>query len=178
MKATKYFSLLCALLLFASAGCGNAQGEADTGPAKGAAQAASDKDTSRATALTLSDLKGNTVSVNPGDGKVYVLNFWATWCPPCRGEMPELDEFAKKHKEDLSFYAINLQESKGKVQDFLADNGLSMPVLLDADGKAGDAYQIRAIPTTIVIDGKGNVAARHTGAITQDQLESILKDVK
>ncbi len=177
IKKQRFFSLLCVLLLFVSAGCG-AQEEGSAPAAKGAAEASSDKDAVRAIPLTLSDLDGNTVHVKPGDGKIYVLNFWATWCPPCRGEMPELDEFAKKHKKDLAFYAINLQESKGKVQGFLSDNGFSMPVLLDADGKAGNAYQIRAIPTTIVIDGKGKVAARHTGAVTQDQLESILKDVK
>ncbi len=177
MKNTKYFSLLCALLLFASGGCGNAQGEVDTASQK-AAPAASDQEAAKGIPLTLSDLQGNTASVKPGDGKVYVLNFWATWCPPCRGEMPELEEFAKNHGKEVSFYAINLQEPQGKVQGFLAENGLSMPVLLDADGKAGDAYQIRAIPTTIILDSRGNVAARHTGAVTQAQLEDLLAGVK
>ena len=73
-----------------------------------------------------------------------MINFWATWCPPCRAEFPEMDQFAKAHKDRVTFYALNVQESGDKVQSFLQDNGYTLPVLLDRDGRAARLYSVRA----------------------------------
>ena len=110
--------------------------------------------------FTLKEPAGPERTVQPGDGKVYVINFWATWCPPCRSEMPELNTFAQKHKEKVQFYGVNLQEEGDKVQGFLKDNGYTMPVLLDQEGKAATLYKVRVIPTTVILDEKGNILQR------------------
>lgn len=65
----------------------------------------------RAAELKLRDLQGNAVNINgTQDQRIYVLNFWATWCPPCQGEMPELNEFAQENQDKIAFYAVNIQE--------------------------------------------------------------------
>ena len=108
------------------------------------------------------------------DKKLYVINFWATWCPPCRAEMPELNEFAKKHEGEVTFYAVNLQEPKDTVDKFLKDNGYTMPVLLDLKGEAADTYKVRAIPTTYVIDRDGKILLKKIGGTTAAELETAL----
>ncbi len=118
---------------------------------------------------------GSDVAINAAmDKKLYVINFWATWCPPCRAEMPELNEFAKKHDGEVTFYAINLQEPKETVDKFLKDNGYTMPVLLDLNGEAADIYRVRAIPTTYVIDRDGTILLKKIGGTTAAELETAL----
>lgn len=130
-----------------------------------------------APSFTLQAMDGKPVKVGE-KGKITVLNFWATWCPPCRQEMPELEVFAKKHKDDILFSAINLQESPEKVREYLKQNNFTMPVLLDTDGKAGTAFLIRAIPTTIILDKHGVIQFRKSGPVTADELETVLKEVQ
>jgi len=124
--------------------------------------------------ITLSDLAGKSVQVN-GKGKITVVNFWATWCPPCRQEMPDLNRFAAKHQNDVAFYAINIQESAGKVSDFMAQNNYTrMEVLLDKDGAVAKRFQVSGIPTTIVVDKNGVIRFRKAGGMTMSELEGII----
>ena len=164
-------SLLLAAVLFA-AGCGGSSGSSGSS-APAPSQASAQK--AQAPGFTLKTPDGTSHSVQPGDGRIYVINFWATWCPPCRSEMPEMDAFAAKYKDKITFYGVDLQEDGSKVKAFLKENGYTLPVLLDQDGKAGDLYHVRAIPTTVVLDEKGNVLTRHEGMITARQLEEVLK---
>ena len=129
----------------------------------------------RAAELQLQDLQGNAVHINAAqDQRIYVLNFWATWCPPCQGEMPELNEFAQENKDKVSFYAVNIQESSDKVSDFMRKHNYTMPVLLDKDGDNADAYHVQGIPTIIMIDKSGIIQYRKTGAVTKAELEAEL----
>ena len=130
-----------------------------------------------APALTAQTLDGKMVKIEKS-GKIAVLNFWATWCPPCRYEMPELETFAVKHGDTIVFAAINLQEPAEKVKQYLEQNKYTMPVLLDKDGTAAAGFSIRAIPTTIVLDQNGVIRYRKSGAVTADELETVLKDVQ
>lgn len=164
-------ALLTAAVLLAS-GCGGFSGSSQSN-APASSQASAQK--AQAPGFTLKDTAGTSHSVQPGDGNVYVINFWATWCPPCRSEMPEMNTFARKHKEKARFYAVNLQEEGAQVQDFLKNNGYTMPVLLDRDGKAATLYKVRVIPTTVILDEKGNILQRHEGVATAQQLEDVLK---
>lgn len=164
-------ALLTAAVLLAS-GCGGFSGSSQSN-APASSQASAQK--AQAPGFTLKDTAGTSHSVQPGDGNVYVINFWATWCPPCRSEMPEMNTFARKHKEKVRFYAVNLQEEGAQVQDFLKNNGYTMPVLLDRDGKAATLYKVRVIPTTVILDEKGNILQRHEGVSTAQQLEDVLK---
>ncbi|MCI6286618.1 TlpA family protein disulfide reductase [Acidaminococcus fermentans] len=172
MKAKMILTAIFASAVLFAAGCGGSSGGAQTN-APASSQASAQK--AAAPGFTLKEAAGPERTVQPGDGKVYVINFWATWCPPCRSEMPELNTFAQKHKEKVQFYGVNLQEEGDKVQGFLKDNGYTMPVLLDQEGKAATLYKVRVIPTTVILDEKGNILQRHEGVITAQQLETLLK---
>ena len=118
---------------------------------------------------------GSEVAINAAmDKKLYVINFWATWCPPCRAEMPELNEFAKKHEGEVTFYAVNLQEDAAPVQKFMQERKADLPVVLDTKGAAATLYGVRAIPTTVVVDKEGKIVFRKTGGVTKEELEDVI----
>lgn len=127
-----------------------------------------------APAFTLTSLDGKTVQVGT-PCKLYVLNFWASWCPPCRAEIPELIKFADKYGSQVQFYAINLQEPEEKVTAFLQQNGYIIPVLLDKNGTVAQTFRVSAIPTTIVVDSQGIIRYRKTGGVTLGELEGIME---
>ena len=125
--------------------------------------------------ITLSDLAGRNIHVGEKD-KIIVVNFWATWCPPCKAEMPDLNLFAAKHQNDVAFYAINIQEPAGKVSDFMTQNNYTrMQVLLDKDGAVAKQFHVSAIPTTIVADKNGVIRYRKSGSMTLAELENVIK---
>ncbi|SFL31173.1 TlpA family protein disulfide reductase [Pelosinus propionicus] len=126
--------------------------------------------------FTLDSLAGNQVTVG-NTGRITVINFWATWCPPCLEEMPELEKFAKKNQQKVQFYAVNLQESQEKVSDFMNRYNYTMPVLLDKDGIVAKQFQITAIPTTIIVDKNGLIKHRQSGAMTMNQLDGIINSL-
>jgi peroxiredoxin len=108
--------------------------------------------------FTLTRLEGGTVSRSDLAGKVYVLDFWATWCPPCRKSLPHLAELYDSEKgSGLLVYAVNAQEEKPTVQEFVDKTKLDVPVLLDTDGKPGEAFMTSAIPETVVVGKTGIV---------------------
>lgn len=124
----------------------------------------------------LKDLDGKGVPLVQ-QGKVTVINFWATWCPPCREEMPELEKFVQKNGASIAFAGVNIQESPGKIAEFLRQHSYTVPVLLDSDGAVAGAYRVGAIPTTVVTDREGIVRFRKTGTVTQAELEAVIKDL-
>lgn len=126
--------------------------------------------------FALANLEGEKVQVG-SSGKVTVINFWATWCPPCREEMPELNRFSATHRNTVAFYSVNLQESQGKVKDFMQQNGYTFPVLLDSDGAVGKTFRVAAIPTTLIMDNKGVIVFRKSGTVTMRELEEIIKNL-
>jgi thiol-disulfide isomerase/thioredoxin len=102
-------------------------------------------------------------------GKVVFLNFWATWCGPCRDEMPSMEVIYKRFKnEGLEILAVNCEESQEDVIAFMANNGLTFPALLDEDGRVNGAYGIQAIPTTFLINRDGRIILRLVGSINWD----------
>jgi cytochrome c biogenesis protein CcmG/thiol:disulfide interchange protein DsbE len=125
------------------------------------------------TGFTLGGLDGKMVTVAPA-GRIIVLNFWATWCPPCREEMPELEKFSQKYNGKVLFYAVNIQESSEKVAAFLTQNQYTLPVLLDKDGEVARSFRINAIPTSIVVDKHGVIKYRKSGPVTLAELEGVL----
>jgi thiol-disulfide isomerase/thioredoxin len=113
----------------------------------------------------LADLKGETVSLSSFHGKVVFLNFWATWCGPCRSEMPSMEKLHQAFSEDgLEIVAVNLMEGEKAVQRFMDDNKLTFTVLLDSNGRVGSMYGARAIPTTYIIDRDGYILAGMAGS--------------
>lgn len=124
----------------------------------------------------LESLDGSHVTVGQ-PGKITVINFWATWCPPCKEEMPELEMFAQNNRQKVNFYAVNLQESNDKISDFMSKNKYTMPVLLDKDGAIGKKFQVTAIPTTIIVNKHGMVKYRKSGTMTRNELEGIINSL-
>jgi peroxiredoxin len=115
--------------------------------------------------FTLPDMAGKNQRLSDYRGKVVFLNFWATWCPPCREEMPSMERLHQTFKgRGLLVLAVNLQESPNLVRKFARNFGLSFPILLDETGEVSSAYGARAIPVTYLIDTNGSIAARAVGA--------------
>ncbi|HEY9237919.1 MAG TPA: TlpA disulfide reductase family protein, partial [Burkholderiaceae bacterium] len=111
--------------------------------------------------LALTDLDGKAWSLAALKGRPVVLNFWASWCEPCRAEMPSLELLQTRHdKAGLVILAVNYQEPLPKIRRFLDVLPLSLPILLDREGEAAAAWTPRVFPTTVLVDRSG--AARHS----------------
>lgn len=134
--------------------------------------------------FTVLDMDGNEVTLESKIGKPLVINFWASWCPPCKGEMPDFEEVYQEKGEEITFMMVNLtdggRETVDTAKSFLNDSGYSFPVYFDTQQSAAGAYGITSIPTTIFIDAKGQIIAGSTGAIDKDTLlkgiDMILKE--
>jgi peroxiredoxin len=116
--------------------------------------------------FTLQDEHAKIYSLKDYRGKVIMLNFWATWCPPCRREMPSMERLHQKLKgKDFVVLALNQMEDGDQVFAFTGDIGvdLTFPILFDKDSSVSRAYGVRGLPTTYVIDKKGNIRFRAIG---------------
>jgi cytochrome c biogenesis protein CcmG/thiol:disulfide interchange protein DsbE len=129
-----------------------------------------------APAFTLPDTSGRDVSLADLRGKVVALNFWATWCGPCQEEIPELARVYSVHK-DGCFEMLGVAEESGARDQVVAAArklGVNYPVLLDDEGKAGDAFRIPGYPRTFLIDVDGRIRKVFEGAVERDELERAL----
>jgi peroxiredoxin len=114
----------------------------------------------------LPSLDGETIALSALRGKVVFLNVWATWCPPCREEMPSIEALYEKFKSDKHFVVLAVsQDSDGRapVAAYVAAHGLKFDVLLDPDNVVGEAYDVSGIPETFIIDQHGRIVAHHVG---------------
>jgi len=125
--------------------------------------------------FTLKGVKGSTVSLASYKGKVVLLDFWATWCRPCRIEMPRVEALYKEFKtKGLVVFGVNFAEDIATVKAFLAKNPYTMPILLDTKGEAGRLYQADAIPTLVVIGKDGKISAYFRGVREENVLREAL----
>jgi peroxiredoxin len=153
--------------LFGSSAETGAQGNPPIAPRKGAL----------APDFDLKSLSGEKVSLRDFGGKIVLLNFWATWCAPCRIEMPAIQSRFEQHRSELEVLAINFDEPSDQVQAFVQELGLTFTVLLDPGGEVQRLYQIRGYPTTYIVDESGVVAIQHIGIMTEQQLDEYLSQV-
>jgi thiol-disulfide isomerase/thioredoxin len=117
------------------------------------------------TDFTLDSLDGRKVSLSSYRGKLVFLNFWATWCPPCRSEMPAMEALYTKLKaRGFVIVAVDLAEEARVVSEYVKTKKLTFPVLLDTAGEVGGKYSAQSIPTTYIIDREGRILARGIGA--------------
>ena len=124
--------------------------------------------------FTLTELGGKTWTLKEQRGKVVVLNFWATWCPPCRKEMPDLEALNQQFKEQgLVILAIS-DEDAGKVRPFIAQQKVTYPILLDPGRKVNELFQIEGIPKTFVYDRNGKLVAQSIDMRTRRQFLEML----
>lgn len=127
----------------------------------------------------LADLNGETVRLSDFRGRPVILNFWATWCAPCRLEMPELQRAQTGFGDDGPVVlTINQEESAERVTEFFTEVGLTMPALLDPRAKVGVAYGAYFLPTTVIIDSDGIVIDVHRGMISREALDGYLQQIE
>lgn len=129
----------------------------------------------------LVDQYGNTHKLSDYKGKVVFLNFWATWCPPCKMEMPNIEELYKEYnynKGDVVILGVaqpgGQEKSISGIKEFINSNGYTFPTVFDESGDVFGKYYIRSLPTTFMIDKDGKVYGYVSGALSKDQMKSII----
>ena len=127
--------------------------------------------------FSLQDIDDNTHSLAAYKGKVVIVNFWATWCPPCRFELPAMEKAYQKLKEnDVVMLGINVGEDADTIFSFTADYPVSFPLLLDRDSRVTQAYPVVGLPTTFVINPDGKIIYRAVGTREWDE-QALIKKV-
>lgn len=125
--------------------------------------------------FTLKSLDGKDVNLRDYDGQVILVNFWATWCPPCTAELPDINAFYEAHKDEgFVVLAVNAQEDPQTVKTFIDQRGFTFPVLLDLNANLMQRYSVRGLPTTFILDRDGVIRHTQSGVITPQQLEQII----
>lgn len=124
----------------------------------------------------LKDLNGKEVSLSDYKGKNVLLNFWASWCPPCRAEMPDIEKLYQETKNtDTVILAVNLGEDRDTVKSFIDENKYNFDILLDSDQRTAAKYNISSIPSWFFIDKDGNIVTSHIGAMSLAQMRSYIQ---
>jgi peroxiredoxin len=128
-----------------------------------------------APALTLTDMQDRSVSLADYKGLWLLVNNWATWCPPCRAEMPELNAYYEAHKDEgFVLVGISSGDSKTQIEDFIREYGLSFPMWQDPTGASLRAFGMNYLPSSFVIDPSGTVRLAWTGAVSLATLEKYI----
>ena len=126
--------------------------------------------------FTLEKIEGGTLTLSDYKGKLIILNFWATWCPPCRMEIPSFVELQNKYKDHLIIIGINLdQDNPENVKQFIKKFNINYPVVKGTYRVVLDYGEIRGIPTTFIIDSNGNIRETIVGYRPKEIFESLIK---
>lgn len=128
----------------------------------------------------LKTLSGDSMSLSSVKGKKVIINFWATWCPPCRSEMPDMQKIQDEHKDDVVVLAVNLTNSESSVdtvKSFVDELELTFPVLLDEKGKINNQFEVLSYPTSYFVDENGVIQTKFVGALSYDQMNKFLKNL-
>lgn len=129
--------------------------------------------------FTIEDMEGNIVSLDDFKGKPVFINFWASWCGPCRDEMPFIDEAYQKYKDQIGFLMINEIETEKKklssVESFMQEFNLSFPVLLDRQSKVADLYKVYGYPTSYFINSNGTIIKMVPGGMFKSDFDKLIQ---
>ena len=130
----------------------------------------------KAADFTLNDLEGNEVTLSEFRGKAVFLNFWASWCPPCKAEMPDIEQLYQETKDtDLVILTINSGEGATVAKRFMNENNYTFMVLDDHKGEVSDLYKVMALPTSLFIDKNGSLIETRTGAMNIDTMREYVE---
>jgi thiol-disulfide isomerase/thioredoxin len=150
---------VCALVLLTLTSCGGQSVESEA----------------RWPSVSVIDSSGT--EINTDDlltGNTLVVSSWSTWCVPCRRELPQLQEFAAEH-HDVSVVAVNLGDKLDSVAAYAQEIGLTMPVVIDTEGRISSALGVTSVPSTLMINSHGKVIATHVGEITAEELAVLVE---
>jgi len=129
--------------------------------------------------FVLPQLGGGEVRLWDLRGKPVFINFWASWCGPCRQEMPEIEKLYRAEGESVHFLAVNVEEPPQVAEGFVREIGFSVPVLLDVEGRVFyEEWGMRAFPTSVFLDARGRVCARIEGAISGSLMRAAVEEAK
>ncbi|MHA6251194.1 TlpA family protein disulfide reductase [Oceanobacillus sp. CAU 1775] len=124
----------------------------------------------------LETLDGEMLRLSDLQGEKVILNFWASWCPPCREEMPEMQEFYEEYNEDIKIIAVNYNETDETVKDFIEEFNYTFTTPLDRNGAVGDNYGVLSLPTTYFIGTDGKIQEpRHVGPMDYEFMEDMME---
>ena len=121
--------------------------------------------------FTMLDTDGNEVTLASFFGKPIVLNFWASWCGPCKSEMPEIQKFYDQYGQEVHFLLVSVDDDVDTAKAFIEDNGYTFPVYFDTTSMGAYTYGASSIPLTFFIDAEGNLAAYYMGAMSESILQ-------
>lgn len=131
----------------------------------------------RATDFSLQTTDGKTIRLSDYRGKKVILNFWATWCPPCKAEMPHMQKFYEAHHDEVEVIAVNLtslDNGNAALEKFIQDYKLSFTIPLDRDGEVGNQYKAYTIPTSYLIDADGFIEQKIIGPMNEEMMEELI----
>jgi thiol-disulfide isomerase/thioredoxin len=130
--------------------------------------------------FTLETLDGETITLSELKGKKVFINFWTSWCPPCRDEMPEIQTFSKQHP-DIVILAVDLrntEKSDEAVQEYINEYEYTFSVLLDRKGDVGQSYKVITLPTSYFVNTKGEVQYKFIGPLTVEKMEELVNTLE
>lgn len=132
-------------------------------------------------AVKTSDKEETSFKDLTSNGKPTIINFWATWCGPCRQELPDYNRVFKEYGDRVNFLMVNLtdgnRDTVERVQNFIEETGYSFPVYFDIGLQAASVYDLYSIPLSVIIDKDGNIVAQRVGALNKDNLNSYIDEL-
>ena len=133
--------------------------------------------------FTLKSQNGDNLKLSELRGKVILINFWASWCGPCRQEMPVLDQLYRHYRSlDFTILGVNVEQDSDNAKTLLKDVSVSFPVLFDSENKVSKLYEVKGMPSTVLVDRDGNIRYVHMGyqpgteAEYQSQIRSLIRE--
>ncbi len=128
--------------------------------------------------FTLTAIDGSQVALSDLRGQVVLINLWATWCPPCRAEMPAMQQaYERFRNQGFVVLAVNQQEDSAKVVQYMNDQRLTFPALLDSDARVSAAYQVRVLPSSFFVDRQGMIRAVYRGPMSRGMIEGTIEQL-
>ncbi len=132
--------------------------------------------------FTVYNADGSTATLAEKAGKPVFINFWATWCPPCRSELGDINKAFETYGDKIEFMMVNLTdgyngETQPTVEAFVAENGYRFPVYFDLDSSAAIAYGVRSIPTTVLVGSDGTLLHTQMGVMSESQIEAFMQSL-
>lgn len=128
--------------------------------------------------IQLTTLDGKPFQLSDYRGKKVILNFWATWCPPCKAEMPDMQKFYEEHREIVAVNLTSAEKNKEDIQKFMEEYGIGFTIPLDQTGAVAQQFEVYSIPTSYLIDKKGIIGQRVMGPMSYDWMVNEVKKLQ